>query len=278
MHRLIVLACDSLTSDPVSDVIATSAGSGRRWRSRARARQAPRFLSSIGVDLEGARVLVDPTGIEQVRELVDGVPARLWTLKAGSGNDSRHLTTFAVFGNERVTSRRLTLDAGLRLEAITGAADSSSSGIQWTTLLPRAMLRWRVIGTAGLAVVTSYRRSAYQLPLNVLAIGDPAAPVADVSIWRGTSTGPLIARVGPGTGGDATFANRSAVTAAHHRRGGPQGRIASHQGLQLEATGILKRQQSLLGVIDTGVLPRPTPHSRCLTRASCRGVPRVDRR
>ena len=104
-----------------------------------------------------------------------------------------------------MTFRRLTLDAGLRLDAVTGAADASARGIHWTTWLPRAMLRWQIADTAGLALVASYRRTAYQLPLNVLAIGDPAAPVADVSAWNGTSIGPLIARVGPGTGGDATF-------------------------------------------------------------------------
>ena len=67
------------------------------------------------------------------------------------------------------------------------------------------MARWHVVDTRTSRRSRATGGRAYQLPLNVLAIGDPAAPVADVSRWNGTSTGPLIARVGPGTGGDATF-------------------------------------------------------------------------
>ena len=103
-------------------------------------------------------------------------------------------------------------------------------------------------------MVASYRRSAYQLPLNVLAIGDPAAPVADVSVWHGASTGPLIARVGPGTGGDAdVHANRSAPAAADHRRGVLAFESRPVKGLQLELAHITKREQPLLGLADTGV-------------------------
>ncbi len=161
---------------------------------------------------------VAPNRIEQIRELVDGVPARVWTFRSGGGTDDRHLTTLAVHGNEHLTFRRLTLDLGVRLDAVTGAATGAAGGIQWTTWLPRTMVRWQLTDTAGLALVASYRRSAYQLPLNVLAIGDPAAPVADVSIWNGTSIGPLIARVGPGTGGDATFTQIDPqLAAADHR-------------------------------------------------------------
>ena len=153
-----------------------------------------------------------------------------------------------------MTAGRLTIDAGLRFDAVTGSADGSVQDIRWTTWLPRAMVRWHIADTAGLALVAGYRRSAYQLPLNVLAIGDPAAPVADVSAWNGTSIGPLIARVGPGTGGDATFTQID----PHLQRPTTDELVLALQSrptrwLQLEAAAIAKREQPLLGLVDTGV-------------------------
>src|SRR5207244_4569680 len=126
-------------------------------------------------------ISVEPTAIQQIRELVDDVPARVWTVHAPTfaSTDDRHSTTFAAYANEHVDlSHRLTLEAGLRLDTVAAAADQSSTDIGWTTWLPRAGLRWRVDERGRLALVASYRRSAYQLPLDVLAIGDQAAPVA----------------------------------------------------------------------------------------------------
>jgi hypothetical protein len=246
---------DTLTSDPVSDLIDAGAGSAQRWVVGARvAPPATRPLPTVGIELESAQVRAAPTEIEQLGELVNGRPARLWTFHAGSVTDVRHLTTLAVYGNEHLTFRRLTLDAGVRLDSVTGAADGSVGDIHWTTWLPRTMLRWQVADTAGLALVASYRRTAYQLPLNVLAIGDPAAPVADVSAWNGTSIGPLIARVGPGTGGDATFTQID----PHLQRPTTDELVLALEsrpirGLQLEVARITKREQPLLGFSDIGV-------------------------
>jgi hypothetical protein len=249
------LVVDSAASGPVSDLIDPGAGTVRRWALGARAvSTARRLLSSAGLDLEGARMRVAPTGPEQIGELVDGVPARLWTFHAGTGNDIRHLTTFAVYGNERVAYRRLTLDAGLRFEVLAGAADRAARGIDWTTWLPSAKLRWQIADTAGLAAIASYRRSAYQLPLNVLAIGDPGAPVADVALWTGASPGSLIARIGPGTGGDATFTQINPrlerpitdelVVAVESR---------PIRWLQVQLARVTKHEEPLLDLVDTGV-------------------------
>ena len=40
------------------------------------------------------------------------------------------------------------------------------------------------------------------LPLDTLAVGDPAAPTGTVSAWTSQGVGPIVARVGPGTGGN----------------------------------------------------------------------------
>ena len=250
------LTVDSLTSDPVSDLIASNDVTARRWVAGARLtpKAARHLLPTAGVDVESAEVRLAPATIAQIAEMLNGAPARMWTVHAGSGPDVRHLTTFAAFGNERVIYRGLTFDAGLRLEKVSGAANGSTNAIDWTTWLPRAMARWQVTDTGGLALVASYRRTAYQLPLNVLAVGDPAAPVADVSVWNGNAIGPPIARVGPGTGGDATFTQidpnlqrpttDELVLAVQAR---------PRRGLELQLARITKREQPLLGFVDTGV-------------------------
>ena len=251
------LVVDSLTSDPVSGLFDTGAGTTRRWVLGARV--APRAsvpIPTIGVDFERAQVRATPTGLEQIRELVDGVPSRLWTYHGGAATGERGLTTFAFFANEQVTFGRLTTDVGLRLDATNGAAEASPQGIDWTTWLPSARLRWQITDTAGLALIASYRRTAYQLPLNVLAIGDPAAPFADVSIWNGSSTGPLIARVGPGTGGDATLVQLDPQL----KRPTTDEFVLSFEsrlrpGLYMGISRITKREQPLLGFADVGLPP-----------------------
>ncbi|HYM22211.1 MAG TPA: hypothetical protein VEU08_03355 [Vicinamibacterales bacterium] len=245
-----------------SDLFDAGDSFSDRWIAGARAVPAAgRRLPEIGVDVERAGVRIDPGSFQQIQELVDGAPARLWTVHASGVADSRHVTTAAAYGNEHVTLGRLTIDAGLRLDAATAAADAAASGIRWTSLLPRALVRWNVFdGSARLKarapviLIAGYRRAAYQMPLNVLAVGDPAAPVADVARWTGTAAGPLIARVGPGTGGDASFARidpnldrpitDELVLAVESR---------PLAWLQLGAARITKREASLLQFVDTGV-------------------------
>ena len=252
------LVVDSFTSDPVSNLLDPPAGTSRRWVVGARAaRPGKRWFPAAGVDLEGVRVGVEPTALQQIRELVDGVPARLWTVHGGTDSDERHLTTFAAYANEQVTlPYRLTLDAGLRLDRVSAAADRSANDIGWTTWLPRVTLRWQAVDKGRLALVASYRRSAYQLPLDVLAIGDQAAPVADVSLLRGSSIGPLIARVGPGTAGDAAFTRIDPQL----RRPTTDELILAVEGrpvrwLHVQLARVTKREEPLLGFFNTGLDP-----------------------
>jgi len=250
------LVVDSLESDPVSDLVDTGAGAARRWIAGARVAPARtrRLLPSFGVDVDEAEVRLAPNAIARINELVDGVPARAWMYRNSGSTDIRRLTTFAAFADEHVASGRLTLDGGIRFERVTGDASGSARGISWTTWLPRAMVRLQLFDTANVAGVAGYRRTAYQPPLNVLAVGDPAAPVADVATWNGMSIGPLVARVGPGTGGDAAFAQidpdlrrptTDELVLALQSRPTP--------GIQLELARVTKREQPLLGFVDTGV-------------------------
>jgi hypothetical protein len=245
------LVVDSLDTDPISDLVDTGAGATRRWVAGARiAAPADRRLPSIGVDLESAELRVTPSSVLQIRELVNGLQARNWAYHPGGATDVRQLTTFAAYANEHVTSGRLTLDAGLRLDAVSGEANGAAAGISWKTWLPRGLLRWQIFNKDEVAAFAGYRRTAYQMPLNVLAIGDPSAPFADVSAGNGT----LIARVGPGTGGDAAFSQIDARLERPVTDELVLGlRARPRPGLELQLTRIAKRETSLLNYIDTGV-------------------------
>ena len=246
---------DSLTSDPVSDLFNRGEGTSRRWTIGARIGSASDSrIPSIGFDLDNARARIISSGIGQIRELVDGTPARVWTATAPSPTDFRQMSRFAAFVNEHVSSGRLTLDAGMRLDRTDGAADAAASGIEWTTLLPRALLEFQWTKKAGVVVSAGYRRSAYQLPLDVLAIGDPAAPTADVARWTGTTIGPSIARVGPGTGGDAAF---SRIDPSLERPVTDELVLAIRarpfEHVEVELARVAKRETSLLSLVDDGV-------------------------
>jgi hypothetical protein len=247
------LVVDSLDTDPISDLVDTGAGAARRWVAGARiAAPTERHLPSVGVALESAELRATPSSVLQIRELVDGLPARTWSYHPGSAADVRQLTTLAAFANEHVTSGRLTLDAGLRLDAVSGEANGAARGISWKTWLPRGMLRWQIFNQDDVAAFAGYRRTAYQLPLNVLAIGDPSAPFADLS-GAGAIARP-IARVGPGTGGDAAFTQIDPELARPVTDELVLGlRARPRPGLELQLTRIAKRETSLIDYLDTGV-------------------------
>jgi hypothetical protein len=249
------IVVDSLDTDPISDLQDAGSDVTRRWVAGARAAApANRLLPSIGVDVDSAEARIAPAPYSQIRETVDGIPSRAWTYQTGGGTDIRQLTTVAAFANEHVKQGRLTLDAGLRLDAVRGDANGAARGVNWTTWLPNGQLRVQIFDKADVAGVASYRRTAYQPTLNLLAVGDPAAPIANVAAWSGGAIGPLIARVGPGTGGDAAFAQidpqlerpttDELVLALRAR---------PRKGLELELARVTKREQPLLGYVDTGV-------------------------
>ena len=249
------LVVDSLTSDPVSNLFDSGEGTSRRWTLGARMMPtASRRWPSVGLDIDNARARVVPSGTGQIREQVDGLPARVWTVIVPAPTDFRHLTTIAAFVDEHLTSGRLTVDAGLRLDRADGAADAATNGITWTTLLPRALVEFQWTQKAAVVLTAGYRRSAYQMPLDVLAIGDPAAPTADVARWNGTTIGPAIARIGPGSGGDAAF---SSIDPTLDRPVTDElvlaVRAKPFRHFEVELARVTKRESSLLALVDTGV-------------------------
>jgi hypothetical protein len=139
----------------------------------------------------------------------------MWTYNVPTTASEWGSTTFAAYARDELSiHRRVTLDAGVRLEHVTGSAVGADGAISWTDLFPRATLRWDITDFAGLAAFVGYGRYGDALPLRWLAYGDPMAPTATYSRWTppaGTFSmapafiGPIVARVGPGSGGNPRF-------------------------------------------------------------------------
>jgi hypothetical protein len=117
----------------------------------------------------------------------------------------------------------------------------------------------------GLSAFAGYGRYGYQLPLGWLAYGDPNAATGTVYRWTAASAqvpstvapetvGALIARVGPGTGGNAAF---SAIDPALKRpymdevTFGFESRPRPRTVMRLTATA--RRDRQLVGLLDVGV-------------------------
>ncbi len=200
-----------------------------------------------------------------VGELVDGHPSRVWSFSRLNGDSHRHATTVAAFIGDHLNLRpNLSLDAAIRLEAVSGSSEGAASRISWVSLLPRVALRWEFAETRKVALVAGYRRAANRLNLDVLAVGDPFAQTAQVSRWVGAGTpasapgpsnvGTLIDRVGPGTGGSATFSTidpdlQRPVTDEWLVGVESSGSSWLHVGL----TGVARRESHVMGLVDTGV-------------------------
>lgn len=200
---------ERLLDGPASILAEPGVGRERRWSAGVRGQTAVRRLFGAshtlqaGLDASVASFRADATGPVAIRERVGGVPARLWSYSATpETHRSRH--GLAAFVTDRaVLGGDLTIDAALRFDRVRGRASGAQRGVTWNTWLPRAAAHWRVWEAGRSAVFASYSRTADSLLLDLLAYGDPAAPVADVFRWSGgPEIGPLVTRVGPGAGPD----------------------------------------------------------------------------
>jgi len=248
----------------VDGPIPASIGSGdtmeRRWSLAAGIEPAHhgRHETSLSVEYSAAAAHASPTAAAVIGERVNGIPARVWMYASTGLESRRHARAVSAFATDRFAlSPSLTLDAGLSYELVSGAANGAANGIVWHTLLPNVSARWALGTRAAFTFVTGYRRTANRLTLDLLASGDPAAPSARVFRWDGETpteaAGPLVARVGPGTGGDASF---STIDPSLERPHTDEFAIAlesrpSRQSL-LRVAGIARRESSLVNVVNVG--------------------------
>jgi TonB dependent receptor len=179
------------------------------------AREAPplpvRFEPvTAGVELAGHDAAMKPAFTGRIGERVNGVPARIWEYSASGIPSEWSDLMLAAYAADRIELHpRVTVDAGLRVERLTGSR-AGVRQITWTDLLPRAGLRWELPVPGHVAALAGYSRTAHHLVLTDLAWGDTAAPGGAVYRWNPSSTifhaplpaerGALVARIGPGGG------------------------------------------------------------------------------
>jgi hypothetical protein len=259
------LIAERLNDGPVPEIVAATGDElAGRWTVGARVMPwgpgaGKTHAIELGVDVGRAFTTLEDQFNGSIGETVDGVPARWWTFRHPGSESKRHATTIAAFASDRLAlTPALSLDAAIRFESVRGSADGSSTGVAWLSLLPRAVLRWELADRGRATVVAGYRRAPNRLNLNVLQIGDPAAPTATVTRWVGGpppgAGAPVIDYVGPGTAGDPAFSSihgdlRRPVTdevvlGIETRRRG---------WLRIGLTGLARREANAIATVDTGV-------------------------
>ena len=250
---------DRLVDGPIPALITNNSVTDRRWSVGARispAWRSPRHTLDAGGNLEGTSSAAGLPFPGTIGERVDGLPARTWHYTHAGLESHRRATLVTAFAHDRISiSPEVTIEAALRFESAHGGASGATDGIAWHTWLPSARLAW-VLGTPlQLRLVTGVARSTNQLMLGLLAHGDPAAPAARVFRWDGaTPTTTLVARVGPGTGGDPAF---SQIDSRLKRPITGEFAIglesAPKPALRLSVMGFARRETSLINVVNIGV-------------------------
>lgn len=207
---------ERLIDGPVWTVAGAPRGTVRQWTLGARSQGTPTWRGAThvitgGVDAVGASQRTPVSAVATALELTDTLPSRIWSFRNPTSPSSRGSVLFALHASDTVRlSERLTASAGLRVEAVSGSADGADEGVRWATVLPRARLDWQLRRRGRSYAFLGYTKSAVRLALDLLAFGDPAAPWAAVYRWDpgiGPRPGftPIVARVGPGTGGLSDF-------------------------------------------------------------------------
>ena len=262
-----LLIVERLRDGPVPELLNPMNGSEQTWSLGARMKSARVTLLNRPHTVRGGAVwsagdvTARSTFSGRIGELVAGVPARVWQYSSSGTASTWTNTLLAAYAADTFQIHpRLTLDAGIRFEALHGSADGSTSRIAWHNWLPRGSVRWELTNYANIAAVAGFARYGDRLPLRTFAYGDPAAPVASIYRWNATgddpqlrNVGPLVARVGPGTGGDDSF---SAIDPKIVRPymdefiAGFESRPRAGTIVRLAA--LARREKQVLGVVDVG--------------------------
>ena len=243
---------DGLVPGPIDDNHAT--------RSEVRAElalpDARHHAVSAGLLLAHASSASNVVAAPPVAELVAGMPARLWIPDLPSADSHRSATHFAFYLNDTIQARPdLTANVGVRLQVSRGSADGDTTRFPWHAALPRASIRW---APRLLTVFGSYGRYQQELPLSLLAFGDPGDAVTRVYRWEDANgngsfdpgeAGPLVALAGRGP--DVASAN-SSLKAPHTDEVtfGAERHLGDR--LVLGVTGSIRREHSILRSVNVG--------------------------
>jgi len=281
---------ERLFQGPLDQVARLGTHSVRQWSVGTRV--APINASGIrrnldiGFEVAGARGASSSGFSGSVGELIDGMPARIWEYTQPGAESLRHETSFGAYIQDHFPlTRRLTLDAALRYDAASGSARGASEGIGWQTLLPKVGVRWAAEGGWRTEMYIGVGRRAYRMPLDLLAVGDPAAPTANIYRWDATGAdpsfefkGPLVARVGPGTGGNPAFVS---VDPDLKRPYVDEFVVGLHahprSDLLVRVDGVARRQRHSFGLVNVGVSLADYTVIEIPDKGSDEGLPDDDR-
>ena len=222
---------------------------------------APRVGATVG-----RASSVDRAGVDgPIPETVDGLPARVWDYAWAGPDSHRHVRDLAAWAADRIILRdRLSVEAGLRLDASVGAADGAAQGVSWTTVSPRVSARLRLTDSGRLTLFGGYADYRHRLLMAPLAFGDPNAPQAAVHRWQDVNgdgafdpveRGVLVARVGPAAGAaDDPLAGIDPGLRPPRTREFVAGLELSPGGDWLvRLTGFDRRERDLIESVDVGV-------------------------
>ena len=257
------IVAERLRDGPIPSLLEPGIGTDRTWSIGARVDQGAggsRHHIVAGADLAGASAGTQSVFAGRVLELLNGMPARVWDFTdpiAESLWSERTVNVFA--GDTFAISPRVTVDGGFRFETIMGSAESQPGVVSWRDLLPRAGFHLALLDYGRVAAFGHYGRYAHRLPLADLAYGDPAAPTAN--IYRappGATTalvqGPIVQRLGPGTGGNPAFSSIDPALRRPHMDEMILGFEARpHPSLFLRIAAVGRLERDLINVVDVGV-------------------------
>ncbi len=259
-----VIVAERLSAGPVPTLLDPGVGTDGVWTLGARVhRSSARHAALAGADLSGSSASVQSIFSGRVGELLNGAPARVWDFTDPAAPSVWRSTMFSAFiGDTMALSPRVTLNGGLRFETVNGSAASHDGTVSWISVLPQAGFHLAILDFWKVAGFGQYQRYAHRLPLSDMAYGDPTAPTANIYRWNATAAGvprqsaigPLVQRLGPGSGGVAGF---SSIDPALRRPSldeamlGIEARPRPSAFVRIAAMGRL--EHNIVGVADVGV-------------------------
>jgi len=197
-----------------------------------------------------------------VAEMVDGIPARLWEYTSSGSPSHWAATTTTGYINERLLlPRRIRAEAGARVESIRGSSRGAATSIESLSVAPRLSVHWIVDERQRFEVFGGHARYMHNLPLDLLAFGDPSALSGRVYRWddadrdrvfQPSERGVLVASVGACCAGGVPNKIDSHLRRPHTDElvAGVNVRFGTWS---LRMAGIERRERELIASVNTGV-------------------------
>lgn len=269
LQRTPLVFVERLRDGPVPSRLDAGTGTDRVWHVGGRLNSsvatdtAGHHTVVAGADLEGMTTTMQSAFSGRVGEYVNGLPARIWDFtNPATASEWRELTLDGYVADTIALAPRLTINGGIRFELLRAYQTANAAGpaASWQDFYPRAGVHVALTDFWQIAAFAQYGRYAHRLPLTDLAWGDPDAPTANIYKWTGGTIlpgalpGPIVQRLGPGTGGSATFSRIDPTLRRPYMDEMIFGfESRPHPSAFARMVAIARREQPLIGVVDVGV-------------------------